>query len=107
MLYVFDNAPLMLTPSFFHWYVNPVPVAVTLKFNVPPTHNVVPDGGVVIAAGVLTTTTAPPLVTVAGAHTPLLVTSTVYVPASVVATPTILYVLLVAPPIGVPPFFHW
>jgi hypothetical protein len=59
-----------------------------------------------MVAGVSIFTTALLLVTVAGAHTPLLVTSTVYVAASPVETLAIVYVLAVAPPMFVPPFFH-
>jgi hypothetical protein len=84
-----------------------VPVAVALKLKADPVHNVwLAVGWAVMVAGVLIFTTALLLVTVAGTQTPLLVTSTVYVAASVVATLAIVYVLEVAPPILVPPFFH-
>jgi hypothetical protein len=52
-----------------------VPVAVTLNVNVDPVHNVwLAVGWAVMVAGVLMFTAAMLLVTMAGTHTPLLVT---------------------------------
>jgi hypothetical protein len=78
MLYVLLFAPGMFTPFFFHWYVNPVPVAVTLNVKLDPAHNVwFAVGCVLIAAALSTVTAATVLVTLFGTHTPLLVTTTV------------------------------
>ena len=69
----------MSTPALRHWYVKPVPVAVTLNVTDSPTHFVAFDGFPVTDGGVLTVSVAA-LDVALGLHVPL--TTTSYDPAS-------------------------
>ena len=77
VVYVAVVAPLIATPSLYHWYCGAVPVAVTLKLATVGEQIDCVTGCTVIAIASFTTKVAVLEVTVL--HVP--VTVTVYVPA--------------------------
>jgi len=102
--------PVMPEPSesadapLYHWYVNPVPLAVTLNTALPPVHLISDVGWLLIETTWLTVKTAAVEVTALQGANPLI--STVYEPASVTDTFDNVYVEEVAPVIFVPFFLH-
>ena len=76
-------APGMFTPPLRHWYVRPVPVAVTAKLTGLPVHTDALEGLAVTDGGAFTVRLAADEVA-GGLHVPL--TTTSYEPASPAVT---------------------
>ncbi len=108
-----DILPLFVSAvlPLYHWYVNPVPDAVTENVALPPVHLVTDTGCELIATISFTVRTAPDEVAEAHGDNPF--TITLYIPAS----PTVVFesvnTELVAPEMFPPllklvvPFLHW